>query len=301
MNPNPIISSSRVGVYVDVANLSMNGGYHLQYGVLRDFACRDGAEPVRLNAYVAFDVERAKRDLPYRTRTNGFHSMLRDQGFKIVTKEVHWYQDEGGKYARANADLDMAVDALLQAQNLDRVLIASGDGDFVRVVQVLQNRGCRVEVVGLDNVSQELRQEADLYLSGYLIPNLVPIESDDEQPPAWGEVNSRVRGWCYWHNQNYGFMRYLKTIGPGLWLTDARSPGSPYATAFFHDSNLPTGAKPELLPNRSLVFEFTLVESERGLQAVEITLAGRSRPTANDLPTRSLSYARQPSELDAVV
>ena len=38
-------TSSRVGVYVDVSNLSLNGGYHLQYGVLREFACRDGAPP----------------------------------------------------------------------------------------------------------------------------------------------------------------------------------------------------------------------------------------------------------------
>jgi len=30
----------------------MNGGPKMQYDVLRDFACRDGAEPVRLNAYV---------------------------------------------------------------------------------------------------------------------------------------------------------------------------------------------------------------------------------------------------------
>ncbi|MFM8319917.1 MAG: NYN domain-containing protein, partial [Chloroflexota bacterium] len=214
MTPQPVISTARVGVYVDVANLSMNGGFHLQYGVLREFACRDGAEPVRLNAYVAHDVERARHDPAYRARSTSFHAVLRDQGYKVLVKEVHWYQDEGGKYARANADLDLAVDALLQSRNLDRVLIASGDGDFVRVVQVLQSQGCRVEVVGLDNVSNELRQEADLYLSGYLIPNLVPVESDEDTQAAWGEAGSRVRGWCYWHNQSYGFMRYLKAVAP---------------------------------------------------------------------------------------
>ena len=288
MNIPTIISTTKVGVYVDVANLSMNGGYHMQYGVLRDFACRDGAEPVRLNAYVAFDVERAKRDLAYRQRASSFHAVLRDQGYKIAIKEVHWYQDEGGKYARANADLDLAVDALLQAQNLDRVLIATGDGDFVRVIQVLQSRGCRVEAVGLDNVSQELRQEADLYLSGYLIPDLVPVDSEEENQLAWGEVGSRVRGWCYWHNQNYGFLRYLKTINANLWQTDARNPSSPYGTAFFHDSNLPGLVRPDLLPNRDLVFEFTLVEAERGLQAVDICLAGRARSNTVTNPRQAL-------------
>lgn len=271
-------STSRVGVYVDVANLSLNGGYHLQYGVLREFACRDGATPTRLNAYVAYDAERAKRDQPYRERTAGFHSVLRDFGYKIVVKEVRWYQNENGRYAKANADLDLAVDVLTQAQNLDRVLIASGDGDFVRVVQALQNRGCRVEVVGLDNVSQDLRSEADLYLSGYLIPNLIPThEEEEETPTTWGQIGSRVRGWCYWHNNTFGFMRYLKAIGPNLWVTDARNPDSPYETVFFHDTNLPPCARQQALPNRNLVFEFSLLQSERGPQAVDINLLGQTK------------------------
>ena len=83
MSGSQQLSSSRVGVYVDVANLSLNGGYHLQYGVLREFACRDGAIPTRLNAYVAYDPERARRDQAYRERSVGFHAVLRDYGYKI--------------------------------------------------------------------------------------------------------------------------------------------------------------------------------------------------------------------------
>lgn len=275
MTQQPIFSTSRVGVYIDVVNLTMNGGFHMQYGVLREFACRDGAQPVRLNAYVAYDPERAKRDPAYRTRATGFHSVLRDFGYKIVVKEVRWFQNEDGRYAKANADLDLAVDALLQTQNLDRVLIATGDGDFVRVVHALQGRGCRVEIVGLDNVSHELRQEADLYISGYLIPGLIPIQNEDEEETTpWGQIGSRVRGWCYWHNQTYGFLRFLKTAGPNLWVTDPRNPLSPYDTAFFHDSNLPPGARQLSLPNRSSLFEFTLIQSDRGPQAVDICLVG---------------------------
>jgi hypothetical protein len=204
--------------------------------------------------------------------------VLRDFGYKILVKEVRWYQNETGRYAKANADLDLAVDVLTQAQNLDRVLIVSGDGDFVRVVQALQNRGCRVEVIGLDNVSQDLRSEADLFLSGYLIPNLIPVENEEEEnPPSWGQIGSRVRGWCYWHNSSYGFMRYLKSISPYLWVIDARDPNSPYDTAFFHDTNLPGSVRVQSLPSRNTLFEFTLVQSDRGVQAVDITLVGQSK------------------------
>jgi len=40
---------------------------------------------------------------------------------------------------KANADLELAVDALLQAENLDYVLLETGDGDFMRLVRALQS------------------------------------------------------------------------------------------------------------------------------------------------------------------
>jgi hypothetical protein len=255
----------------------------MQYDVLREFACRDGAEPVRLNAYVTFDQGRSERDEDYRKGSANFHSALRDLGYKVIVKEIRWYEDESGRmYGKANADLDLAVDALLQSENLDRVLIASGDGDFVQVVRALQNKGCRVEIIGLENVSSRLKQEGDMFISGFLIPDLIPVNTRQKYEPesqVWGEMGSRVRGWCYWHSdQGYGFMRFLKDISPELWITDTRNPDSPYQTAFFHDSNLPTSVNPASLPSRNLFFEFELAKSERGagIQAINIDLASRS-------------------------
>lgn len=273
------MSFAKVGVYVDVSNIYLNGGQRMQYDVLREFACRDEAELVRLNAYVSYDRERAERDEAYRKGTQNFHSALRDLGYKVIVKEISWFVDENGvRYGKANADLELAVDALLQSVNLDRVLLVSGDGDFVQVVRALQDKGCRVEVVALDNVSSKLRHEADFFISGYLIPNLIPVTSPRNDLPPWGEIGSRVRGWCYWHSdQGYGFMRYLKTIAPNLWLTDTRNPNSPYGSVFFHDSNLPEGVRPGQLPTRNYIFEFELARSERtdSLQAINIELVSR--------------------------
>lgn len=270
-------STAKVGVYCDVANMYRNGGQRMQYDKLREFACRDFAEPVRLNAYVTFDTERAKTDHNYRDGAKSFHSKLRDYGYKVIVKEIRWYRDESGaRYGKADADLDLAVDALLQSEKLHRVLIASGDGDFVNVVRALQNRGCRVEIVALDNSSALLRQEADLYMPGYLIPGLIPGTRAGNGRGEWGEIGSRVRGWCYWHehDRGFGYMRFLEEISSGLWFTDARHPESPYETAFFHDSNLPQAVRPSGLPSRRHIFEFELAESERaeGLQALDIEL-----------------------------
>ncbi len=268
-------SSARIGVFADVPNMYRNGGQRMQYDVLREFATRDGAEPVRLNAYVTFDIDRAKRDPVYREGATNFHSKLRDYGFKVIVKEVEWFRDESGnRFGKADADLDLAVDILLQSENLDRVLIASGDGNFVNVIKAIQNRGCRVEVVGLDNTSHNLRQEADFFLSGYMIPNMIPFDTRAPKREEWGAEGSRVRGFCYWYEpeRGFGYMRFLKGVRPGLWLTDARHPDSPYDTAFFPVAHLPSNVRPSGLPSRNYVFEFELAPSERGegLQAIEI-------------------------------
>ena len=265
---------SRVGVYVDVENMARNGGYGMRYDVLREFSSRGSGEAVRLNAYVAFDDQRARSDEQYRQNAYSFHSALRDFGYKVIQKPVRWYYDEAGhSYAKANADLDMAVDLLLQSAKLDRVLLATGDGDFVQVVRALQNRGCRVEVVAFQNISQDLRREADLFISGYLIPNLFPSPGDQR----WGEVGSRVRGVCYSfsHERGFGFLRYLREIGPGLWNVDTRRENSPYASAFAHGSEFPDEVEVEGLPSREFIFEFTLALAERGLQAKEVRVVGR--------------------------
>jgi len=270
----------RVGVYVDVANIARNGGYGMQYDVLREFAGRGSATPVRLNAYVAYDAERAREDLVYRDAQRSFHDVLREQGYKVIAKTVRWYNDERGfRIGKANADLNLAVDAILQSANMDRVLLATGDGDFVQVVNALQNRGLRVEVVAFDNVSSELRREADMFMSGYLIPGLLPT-AGEHRNARWGEVDARARGTCYYYNstKGFGFFRFLKNIAADLWDVDSRKPGSPYRAAFFHVSELPLNFMPDNLPSRDIIFEFDLIKSNRpslegdqgGLQAINI-------------------------------
>jgi len=267
-------SSGGVGIYVDAANIQMNGGFGMQYDVLREFACRTGAEPIRLNAYVTYDEHRAERDRGYHQRVNNFFQSIREFGYKVIVKKYRWYRDEeGNAYAKANADLDMAVDALLQSQNLTRVVMVTGDGDFVQVVRALQNQGCRVEVPAFDNISSELRREADVFVSGYLVPGLLPPRNPEGRG-AWGEMGSRVRGICYYHSpEGYGFLRFMRRIADHLWVTDTRHPNSPYASAYFRDSDLPGGVRPADLPSHNIILEFDVNPSavkEGALQASQI-------------------------------
>ncbi|MBW1917621.1 MAG: NYN domain-containing protein [Deltaproteobacteria bacterium] len=267
------MANNKVGVYVDSMNIVRNGGYGMRYEVLRRFASRNGDEVVRLNAYVAIDEERASSDPNYKATLN-FISTLRDLGFKVIEKPIRWFTDESGRtYGKANADMDMALDIISQSDRLDIVYLLTGDGDFCNVVTMIQNKGCRVELIAFSNVSATLRREADLFVSGYLIPGLSPTQPPQPGGPRWGEPGSRVRGVCtkYLPDKAYGFLRFMHSLGK-LWVTDTRQGDSPYSSVFFMEKDLPAGIYPEDLPSRDHIFEFTLVEGEKGFIASDIIL-----------------------------
>jgi len=260
-------SSLRVGVYVDAENVRFNGGYSMRYDVLRRFAARgDGrnaSQLIRLNTYMAVDGQRNRTDRDYHDRIRSYQQAVRDLGWKIIEKPVRWFTDEeGNAVAKANADLDLAVDVMLQSERLDQVLLVTGDGDFLQVVRALQNRGCRVEVLGFRNVSVALQHEADAFYSGFLVPGLLPVRGDGRLP--WGEIGSRVRGICSrWElERGFGFVRFQRQLSGQLWVTDTRQDDSPYSSAFVHVTDLPRELDVADLPSRDIVLEFDLESSE---------------------------------------
>lgn len=262
----------KVGIYVDAVNVTMNGGFGLRYDVLRKFACRGGASPSRLNVYLAYDKQRAEEDEAYKEKTARFGEVLRDFEYKVIERPVQYYEDAETEevITQSTVDMDMAVDVITQADHLDKIVLLTNMHRYVSVVRAVQRKGCRVELIGFDNVSEQLKKEADMYISGYLIPGLLPIES----PYAWGEVGSRVRGVCYdfSHDDGYGFLRFLVQMNDNLWITDSRFEESPYHTVFAHISQFEDNFDTSFLPSRDLIFEFDLVENEKGLVAEDIVL-----------------------------
>ncbi len=169
------------GIFLDMENLNRNGGYGVRFRQIKELAEAQGVVVLRANAYMAIDEERENTDEEYRRRRAAYRDRVRREGFHLILKEVQRYRDaEGETILKANADLDLAVDALLQADNLDYVLLGTGDGDFLRLVRALQNRGKRVDLLSFSNTSGALRREVDVHFSGYLMPGFLP--ADQEQP-----------------------------------------------------------------------------------------------------------------------
>jgi uncharacterized LabA/DUF88 family protein/cold shock CspA family protein len=247
----------KAGIFVDAENVTRNGGWGMRYDVLREFVAAQGAQVVRANAYLALDQEREYSDPEYHRKREAYRSRLRSCGFKLGLKNVKRYHNDSGEVVtKANTDLDLAIDAMLQARNLDYVVIVSGDGDFARLVMALQDYGCRVDVVGFHNVSRDLRKIADNYCSGFLIPGLMPTEE------------GRLRGYFDVVNEEkyYGFI-----VAPAsLELWGQRE------TYFCHGSEVEGGSLSnqqlsKLLGNHHVV-EFAIREDPKGLQAMNVQI-----------------------------
>lgn len=156
--------SHNVGVFVDVSNLfysAKSAGVEVNYCRLLDLAVA-GRDIIRACAYTGVDPDNANQ--------RKFIDFLRANGYKVVCKDIHKY--EGGRI-KANLDIEMAVDIMLLSENLDVVVIVSGDGDFVRLVEAVQMRGVRCEVISFGvSTSNELIEAADQFTEISALPGI---------------------------------------------------------------------------------------------------------------------------------
>ena len=91
-----------------------------------------------------------------------FIEAIHESGFEIKTKPIQTFVD-GSK--KADWDVGLAIDAVKLADKLDVVVLASGDGDFIPLVEYLKMRGCQVEVITFGkSASGKLKEVADDFI-----------------------------------------------------------------------------------------------------------------------------------------
>lgn len=245
----------KAGIFLDVENLTRNGGYGMRFRRVRELAEAQEATVLRANAYLAVDVDREAAEEEYRQKKEGYRERIRREGYRLVGKEVQRYQDaEGETVTKANADLDLAVDAVLQSENLDYILLGSGDGDFLPVVRALQNRGKRVDLLSFSSTSNALRKAVDYHFSGYLMPGILPADPD---------APHRVRGIMHGVNEEKGFG--FLTMHTDLGVDDVRDDVFLHITDYVDKWGNPvSNSEFAKLKDRSAIIEFRLEEQEEG-------------------------------------
>ncbi|MBX4189556.1 NYN domain-containing protein [Candidatus Parcubacteria bacterium] len=155
--------AQRVGIFIDTQNLyhSAKNLYHAKtnFGAIVKDAL-DGRTLVRAIAYVASTEGGEEKS---------FFDALSKVGIETRTKPLQIFV---GGAKKANWDIDLAMDAVKLAPRIDTIIIVSGDGDFVSLVEYLQNtHGTQVEVVSFGkSSSSKLIDAADDFLDLDLNP-----------------------------------------------------------------------------------------------------------------------------------
>jgi uncharacterized LabA/DUF88 family protein len=164
-NPSIKHPDQRVGVFIDVQNMYYSAkalyGRKVNFGAILDTAVAD-RKLIRALAYVV----RATGE------EDAFFGALNQRG--IETKERELQEFHGGA-KKADWDVGITVDAIRIGEVLDVVVIVSGDGDFVELVEYLKHHGKQVEVIAFRrSASSRLVDVADDFVdlgadSRYLI------------------------------------------------------------------------------------------------------------------------------------
>lgn len=148
-------TAQRVAVLIDTQNMYHSAkhlhGARLAFGKVAD-AVADGRPIVRAIAYVA----KSKTG-----EESSFFEALTEMGIELKVKDVQEYAS-GAK--KADWDVGMAVDAVKLAEKVDTIILLTGDGDFVPLVEYLHGRGVIVEVAAFaESTNAQLKTVVDRF------------------------------------------------------------------------------------------------------------------------------------------
>ncbi|MBT4139387.1 MAG: NYN domain-containing protein [Candidatus Latescibacteria bacterium] len=160
----------RVGIFVDVQNIFYASK---QFNARLDFdkLLKVSVGSRRLIRAMAYVVQSPEVD------QSGFISMLQQKSYEVRRKDLRQRSDGS---AKGDWDMGMAIDIMRFVNTLDVVVLVSGDGDFVSLVNLVKTIGPRVEVVSfLHNSARDLIHSADKHIPiehELLLKNISPAE-----------------------------------------------------------------------------------------------------------------------------
>ena len=91
-----------------------------------------------------------------------FFEALEKLGIEIKTKDLQIFF---GGAKKADWDVGMAVDAIKLAHKVDAIVLVTGDGDFIPLVEYVKSQGCQVEAITFGrSASGKLREVVDDFI-----------------------------------------------------------------------------------------------------------------------------------------
>lgn len=171
-----INKDQRVGIFIDIQNLyhSSKNLYNARVNykeLVKNLLA--GRKLIRAIAYVVKSegIEGTAEVVPT-GREASFFKALEEAGLELRVKDLQVYP---GGMKKADWDVGMAVDAVRMAGSLDSVILVTGDGDFVPLVEYLRwGLGRQVEVAAFSRTgSGKLKESTDRFISLEDIPKIL--------------------------------------------------------------------------------------------------------------------------------
>jgi len=159
---------TRIAVFVDGSNyfylqniLRNNGVISERFDLekLLDYI-RQFGEIVDACFYTGLDLQAEDN------RQQGFVDKLPYLGFSVVTKPLKTIHDIYGNVTkqRANLDVEIVLDMFNTVQNYDMAVLISGDGDFVRPLELLRAKGKTFKILSIDEtIARDLLKLAGMH------------------------------------------------------------------------------------------------------------------------------------------
>lgn len=152
------LTDQRVGVFVDISNLYHSAKVVYKKKVNFKNVLSETVAGRKLIRAIAYGIATSE------ATEEKFFEAIGSYGYDVKTKDLQIFPD-GAK--KGDWDVGITVDAIKMAPKLDVIILASGDGDYIPLVEYLQvTFGCRVEVVGFaESASAKLVETADEFLN----------------------------------------------------------------------------------------------------------------------------------------
>ena len=149
-------SGQRVAVLIDVQNLYHSAknlhGARVNFGAILKVAVSN-RNLIRAFAYVV--KTKTGEEKPF------FEALIK-LGIETRVRDL---QEFFGGLKKADWDVGITVDAIRISQSCDAIVLCSGDGDFLQLVEYLKNQGKRVEIIAFGrSASLILKQSADEFI-----------------------------------------------------------------------------------------------------------------------------------------
>lgn len=147
----------RIGVFVDVQNMYYSAKNLFNKKVNFQEILKSAIAGRKLIRSLAYVIKAQVKE------EQAFFEALSKQGFEVKMKDLQVFP---GNIKKGDWDVGIAVDSIKLADKLDVIVLVTGDGDYLPLVNYLQeNKGCLVEIIAFgETASSKLIENADDFI-----------------------------------------------------------------------------------------------------------------------------------------